>query len=86
MAALTTQQRAEVAAEYQRDISAAREPVGTLTKADIRAAVDALDAMFVASETSINNTFPVATRNGLTTAQKARLLNAVVRRRYIAGA
>lgn len=85
MAVLTNQARADASAEYQRTY-APGETVSGVTRADIRAAFNAIDDLMFSSETTINNAFPVATRNGLTTAQKARLLMAVVAKRYLTGA
>lgn len=85
MPAMSAADRAEASAEYQRTY-APGEVVSGVTKADIRAAFDAIDALMTSSETTISNAFPVATRNGLTTPQKARLLLAVVARRYLVGA
>lgn len=59
---------------------------GALTKADIRAAFNAIDAFLNANAAAINNAIPQPARAQLTTQQKARMLNEVIRRRYIAGA
>lgn len=53
----------------------------SITKADLRAAVNALDDFLEANATAINNTLPAAAKAGLSLAQKARLLSYVVRRR-----
>ncbi len=86
MAVLTDNQRAAVWAEFMRDVCKDREQYGTLTKADIRAAVNALDDFLNAQAATINSTIPQPARAQLTTAQKARLLTAVIRHRYIQGA
>ena len=62
-----------------------REDGVSITKADLRAAVDALDDWFDANAATLNTALPVAARNGLTTTQKARLLRAVIARRYLSG-
>lgn len=58
---------------------------GALTKADLRAAFNALDDFMNTNASAINTAIPQPARSQLTTAQKARMLNEVVRRRYIAG-
>lgn len=84
MAALTSNQRASAVGEYHR-----RYPAGenvSVAKADVRAALDALDDYFVTNAAAINSALPTAARTGLTVTQKARLLNAVISARYVTGA
>ena len=81
MANLTVQQQFEVYQDFMKKISQRLEAVGVL-KSDISAAVTALDSFLEANATTINNQFPVATRTGLTTAQKAELLAYVVLKRW----
>lgn len=85
MAVLSAGDRAEISAEYQREISMVRESLG-LTKADLLAAVNALDDFFNTNATAVNNAIPQPARGALTSAQKARLLVFVIRQRYIKGA
>lgn len=85
MAILQDTDRALLWAEFMRDRSAARDPL-LLTKADVRAAVDALDAFMNTNATAINTAIPQPARGALTTAQKALLLQFVVARRYLSGA
>lgn len=85
MAVLPDADRFATWADLMADMSRDRDPVA-ITKADLRAAVDAIDGFLNTNATAINNALPTAAKNGLTTAQKARLLNAVIRRRYITGA
>lgn len=85
MAVLTDPDRAAAWGEYMQEVSAAREPLD-LTKADIRAAVNAIDNFLNANATALNSAIPQPARGALTTAQKARLLTMVVRYRYIKGA
>lgn len=85
MAVLNNGDRAEVSAEFQREISDAREVFGALTKADIRAAVDALDSFLDTNASAINTAIPQPARAQLTTSQKARLLKFVITKRYIRG-
>ncbi len=85
MATLTDGARREVWAEAMRQLSNDREPI-SITKADLRAAVDALDTFLNSNAAAINTAIPQPARGALTTAQKARLLMYVIRRRYMDGA
>lgn len=85
MAVLADADRSEVWAEYMREMSGNAEAT-PLTKADLRAAVNALDDFLGGNATAINNAIPQPARGALTTAQKARLLVYVIRQRYIKGA
>ena len=63
---------------------------GVITKADFRAAIDAVDdlvdsAAATRPATSFNAALPVAYRNAATAAQKAQLLSAVALRRFASG-
>jgi hypothetical protein len=86
MAAMITADRITVGAQFQSDTSQAREPFGTLTKADIQAAVAAIDDWVVSNAAAFNTAIPATARGALTSAQKARLLSYVVARRYLVGA
>jgi len=79
MAVLSEQDRLTAWAEFMREGGV------SITKADLRAAVDALDDWFDANAATLNTALPLAARNGLTTTQKARLLRAVIARRYLSG-
>ena len=57
-----------------------------LTKAQLQAAVDAIDDWLDANAAAMNSALPVAARTGLSTTQKAMLLMAVIARRYRVGA
>jgi hypothetical protein len=57
-----------------------------LTKGDIRAAVNAIDDFLVTNATALNSAIPQPARAALSTTQKALLLTAVVRQRYLTGA
>lgn len=85
MANLSAAQRAELWAAYMQDISEAREPCA-ITKAQLRAAVDALDAWLETNAATINTAIPQPARGSLTAPQKARLLTYVIRQRYLVGA
>jgi hypothetical protein len=81
-----TPDRTLVGANFQFDTSLAREAFGTLSKADVQAAVAAVDDWIVANAAAFNTALPTAARNALTAAQKARLFSYVVARRYVVGA
>jgi hypothetical protein len=65
MAVLSDTDRAALWAEFMRDQSASRTPMG-LTKADLRAAVDAADAWADSNAASFNTALPQPARNALT--------------------
>lgn len=65
---------------YSAFVSA--DTFSTLTKPDIRAAVVAVDAWADANAASFNAALPQPARGVLTVRQKARLLMAVIQRRY----
>lgn len=79
MAALTTQERAEVHGEFMRS---EHETFGAVTKAQLRAAVNSLDDFFETNAAAINLAIPLPARSQLTVAQKSRLVRHVLRRRY----
>jgi hypothetical protein len=81
MALLSDPQRAAVYARLAQDVSAVREPCG-LTKAQLRAALDAADAWADANAAAYNAALPAAARAGLTPAQKARILTYVITKRW----
>lgn len=81
MAVLTDEQRREVWADTMRLASAAREPLGTLLKADLRAAVNAVDDWVDQNAASYNAAIPLPARDELSAKQKVRLLQVVVRAR-----
>ena len=84
MAVLTDPNRVELWSEYMRECSREEDSLA-LTKADLRAAVNALDDYMNDNAAAINSTIPQPARSALTTAQKARLLARVVLKRYAAG-
>lgn len=86
MAAMSTMDRTSVGAAFQSDASRSLEGVAGVTKSDVQAAVAAADDWVVANASSFNSALPVAARTGLTTAQKARLLLYVIKKRYEVGA
>lgn len=84
MATLSDSARRDLWAAYMQEVSTDREPLA-LTKADLRAAVDALDTFLSDNAAAINTAIPQPARGALTTAQKARLLVFVIRARYLGG-
>jgi hypothetical protein len=80
MAILSDTARAEVTAEWQRTN---RDIIGAITKADLRAAINAIDQYLSDNAAAINSAIPQPARAQLTTKQKALVLTAVVTKRYI---
>lgn len=85
MAVLSDADRAELWAQFMRDLSAVREATA-LSKADLRAAINAADAWADSNAASYNTALPQPARNTLTAAQKARILSYVIARRWLRGA
>ena len=79
MAVLTDQQRLDGAGDFMRD---ERTEFGAVTKADLRAAYNALDVFFDTNAAAINNAIPQPARGALTTVQKSRLVRYVIAKRY----
>ena len=79
MATLSLQDRFDVWADLMR------QNLGTvsITKPQLRAAIDALDDFMDQNATAINNALPVAARTNLTVPQKAAVLSAVIAKRYL---
>lgn len=85
MANLSENDRAAIWAEFMRDSELSAESYGSMTKADLRAAVDAIDSYLETNKTAINSAIPQPARGAMTTKQKAKLLVWVVRQRYLTG-
>jgi hypothetical protein len=85
MAVMLDADRKAVWAEMMADASARLEGLGLL-KADLRAAVNALDDFLSTNGAAINTAIPLPARTALTVPQKARLLMFVIQRRYLSGA
>jgi hypothetical protein len=84
MAVLSDPDRLTCWAELMRELSAGGETV-SLTKADLRAALNATDAWIDSNAASYNTALPQPARNVLTAAQKTRLFMRVAARRYLSG-
>ena len=84
MAVLSNNDRLAGYIEYLSTRNAERDPL-ELTKANVKAAFDALDDLMNSQQTAINAAIPQPARTALTTPQKAKLLIAVLERRYLSG-
>lgn len=78
MAVLTDPDRAAVTADWQR---VNLDQLG-VTKAELRAALNAVDDWLEANESALNLAIPQPARAQLTTKQKAHLLMFVIRKKY----
>lgn len=81
MANLPDADRANVWADLMRRLSQEGEAI-SLTKPQLRAAVDAADAWVDSNAATFNLALPAAARNSLTAKQKAMLLLHVVSKRF----
>lgn len=79
MAVLSDTDRFDVWARYMRDKIIAN---ATITKPELRAAVDAIDDFLDANDTAINNAIPEPARSALTKAEKAAIVMYVTAKRY----
>lgn len=86
VAALSDSDRQAVNRDFQEEVCRDREVFGALTKADVRAAVNAADAWADANAAAFNTALPQPARGALTAAQKARLLAKILLKRYSVGA
>lgn len=84
MAILSDEKRIELWKEIQSSLSEVREPCA-VNKADLRAAVNALDSFFSDNAATINAAIPQPARSDLTTSQKARLLMLILKYRFVEG-
>jgi len=78
---LTNDDRRALWAEFMKVASSAHEPLA-LSKADLRAAVDAIDGWIDANAASFNAAIPLPARTALTMRQKLRLFVAILKRRW----
>ena len=81
MAVLIDADRLIVWKRIMARLSQSRVPV-SITKADLRAAVNAVDAWIEANSAAFNTAIPQPARAALTAAQKAELLSAVALRKF----
>jgi hypothetical protein len=66
---------------WQEFMQVNADPIG-ITKADLRAAVDAIDSWVDSNAASLNSAIPQPARGNLNSAQKARLLAFVAMKRW----
>lgn len=85
MALLSDQDRLDAAGVYMADLSRERDAVSGVSKADLRSAFNALDQFLHDNAAAINSAIPQPARANLTSAQKARLMMAVIVKRYLSG-
>ena len=81
MAVLSNADRAAATADFQRDKSDARESFASLTKPDLRAAVNSIDDWCDLNAVALNLAIPLPARAALTAQQKLDLFLRVVQRR-----
>lgn len=81
MALLDDLDRKAVWAEFMGRMGP-EERGGPMTKADFRAAVDAMDAYVAANAATINAAFPAAARQALTNVEKIGVFAYVALKRY----
>lgn len=84
MATLTAGQRSALGAQYQEELSSRREQL-PLTKADLAAAITAIDNWVESNATSFNTAIPQPVRGALTARQKMELFMRVTRARFEVG-
>lgn len=81
MPLLSADDRAGLRADLAKALSRDREPIA-VTKAEVLAAVNAMDQWVDDNAASFNQAIPEPARSALTANQKARLLAFIVRRRW----
>ena len=82
MATLTEAERLGCRSVWNNLNAGERLEIAGLTKADISAAISALDTFFNTNAAAINTAIPQPARAALTVRQKALLVVAVIRKRY----
>lgn len=81
MAVLSDNDRFEIVKRFGSDLSASRTAFN-LSRADLRAAINAIDDWVDANAAAFNTAIPQPARGTLTAKQKAQLLFFVVNRRF----
>ena len=82
MALLTDIQRRSLWAQFMSDVSARKEAFGNLLKADIRAAVDAIDQWVEDNQSSFNSAIPLTARTELSAKQKVEIFKLILDKRF----
>lgn len=81
MPVLSNADRLALGQQFCSDVSAARTPF-SVSRAEFRAAVDAIDDWVDANAAAFNTAIPLPARTALTVKQKAQILMYVMRRRF----
>ena len=84
MAILSDNDRIAAWANFMQRASNEHLPV-SITKAELRAAVDAADQWVSDNQASFNSALPLPARSNLTASQKALILSFVLQKRYLSG-
>jgi hypothetical protein len=84
MAVMNAAQRQAAVDEFIGDLNRAREPIAVI-KADLAAAVAAVDQWASDNAASLNAAIPQPARANLTASQKARILRYVIKQRFVSG-
>ena len=82
MAELSAQDRLLVYSTWIDFVSRNRQAIAGLSKAELRAAVNAMDTWIDDNQASFNSALPTAARTSLTTKQKVRIFIEVIRKRW----
>lgn len=82
MAVLNSTIRQALCDEFAKEVSAIRGSLGNLTKAELRAVINACDQWADDNTASFNSSLPQPGRSALTSSQKAQILANVILRRY----
>lgn len=85
MALMTDNQRKAVWAGIMERLSSRHEALGTMTKADVRAAIDAADQWISDNQASFKTALPAAFAANATNAQKIELFMLIADGRHGAG-
>ena len=81
-APLTDSKRVKIWAETMSETSAVHEGLGTLTKAELRAAVNAIDAWIGANQASFNLAIPEPAKTQLSQKQKLKIFLKILNARW----
>ena len=81
-ASLTDSKRVQIWAETMSESSAVHESLGTLSKAELRSAVNAIDAWINTNTSSFNSAIPEPARTQLTTKQKLKIFLKIMKIRW----
>lgn len=82
MAVLPEQDRDELHSESMEKLSEKRIPTPTITKADVRTAINVIDDWLDTNAAAMNAALPTSVRNGLTVKAKWELFVRVLTRRW----